>query len=280
MGSRPGAERFTAPDEPNQRRYEALRAYFVEEQSAEAVGERFGYTRSTVETLVREFRAGRLSLFASSRPGPRSQPKKDRARTLALGLRREGRSLREIERALGAEQVPLSRTAIWELASEEGLGRLEREAEAEPEPLALMAPKARRLSEEDWASGQRISSEHAGLFLLVPELVELDIRGLIAKAGYLWTTQLAALNSLLALLALKLYEERRRSHVYDVVHDRALGLFCGLNVLPKRTHLTGYSYRTTRAHNLALLEALVPRQRELGLISGESFNLDFHAIMS
>ena len=85
-----------------QRRYEALRAYFVEELSAEAVGERFGYTRATVETLVREFRAGRLSLFASSRPGPRAQPKKDRARTLALGLRREGRSLREIERALHA----------------------------------------------------------------------------------------------------------------------------------------------------------------------------------
>ena len=62
-------------------------------------------------------------------------------------------------------------------------------------------------------------------------------------AGYPSTTQLAALNSLLALLALKLYGQRRRSHVYDIVHDRALGLFCGLNVLPKRTHLTSYSYR-------------------------------------
>jgi len=187
VGSRPGAERFTAPAEPNQRRYEALRAYFVEELSAEAVGERFGYTRATVETLVRDFRSGRLSLFASSRPGPRAQPKKDRARTLALGLRREGRSLREIERALAAEGVPLSKTAIWELASEEGLGRLEREsetaAEVEPEPLALVAPKARRLLDKDWAEGLRISSEHAGLFLLLPELVELDIRALIAKAG-------------------------------------------------------------------------------------------------
>ena len=38
---------------------------------------------------------------------------------------------------------------------------------------------------------------------------------------------------MLSLLALKLYERRRRSHVYDVVHDPALGLFCGLNVLPK-----------------------------------------------
>ena len=278
MGSRPGAERFTAPVEPNQRRYEALRAYFVEELSAQEVGERFGYTRATVETLVRDFRSGRLELFASSRPGPRTQPKKDRARTLALALRREGRSLREIERALGAEGVPLSKTAIWELVSEEGLGRLE--AEPEPEPLALVAPKAKRLTDKDWAAGLRVSSEHAGLFLLVPELVELDLRALVAKAGYPSSTQLAALNSLLALLALKLYEQRRRSHVYDVVHDRALGLFCGLNVLPKRTHLTNYSYRTTRQHNLALLEGLVQRQRQLGLIQGESFNLDFHAIMS
>jgi len=282
MGSRPGAERFTEPSEPNQRRYEALRAYYVEGLSAEAVGERFGYTRATVETLVRDFRAGRLELFTSSRPGPRTQPKKDRARTLVLALRREGRSLRQIERALQAEGVPLSKTAIWELASEEGLGRLEREAEAETEaePLALQAPKAKRLTDTDWAEGMRVSSEHAGLFLLLPELVELDIRAIIAQAGYPSTTQLAALHSLLALLALKLYEERRRSHVYDVVHDRALGLFCGLNVLPKRTHLTGYSYRTTREQNLALLQALVSRQRQLGLISGESFNLDFHAIMS
>lgn len=118
MGSRPGAERFTAPAEPNQRRYEALRAYFVEELSAQEVGERFGYTRATVETLVRDFRAGHLELFVSSRPGPRTQPKKDRARTLALALRRESRSLREIERALQAEGMPLSKTAIWELVSD------------------------------------------------------------------------------------------------------------------------------------------------------------------
>jgi transposase len=118
--SRPGAERFTAPAEPNQRRYEALRAYFVEQQSAKAVAEHFGYNRSTVETLVRDWRAGRLGLFASSRPGPRRQPKTDRAHTLALALRCEGRSLREIERALRAEGVPLSRTAIWKLAEEAG----------------------------------------------------------------------------------------------------------------------------------------------------------------
>ena len=279
MGSRSGAEQFARPVEPNQRRYEALRCYFLEGAAAEDVAERFGYTRASVETLVRDYRAGRLELFCSSRPGPRSEPKKDSARKLTLALRREGRSLAEITRALKAAGTPLGRTAIWELVGEEGLGRLPVETPA-PDSRALPAPKSQRLANGDWPREGTLSSEHAGLFLLVPELLELDVPALIAAAGYPGTRQLSAVNSLLALLALKLYERRRRSHVYDVVHDTALGVFCGLTALPKRSHLSGYSYRTTRAHNQALLEALVPRQQAAGLIDGESFNLDFHAIMS
>jgi transposase len=278
VGVRAGSEAFVAPSEPNQRRYEALRAYFVEGASAEAVAQRFGYTRSSVETLVRDYRAGRLELFASSRPGPRTQPKKDRARALVVAMRSEGRTLEEIGRALEAAGAGLSRTAIWEILAEAGMGRQPTTEVAVA--AAPVAPKTRRLRDDDWARLGTLASEHAGLFLLVPELVELDLPGLAAAAGYPATSQLAAVNSLLALLALKLYERRRRSHVADVVHDHALGVFCGLTVLPKRTHLTGYSYRTTRAHNQALLGALVDRQRTAGLVGGESFNLDFHAILS
>jgi transposase len=266
--------------QPNQRRYEALRAYFVEGASAKQVAQRFGYTRATVETLVRDYRAARLELFASSRPGPHSEPKKDSARTLILTLRREGRSLAEIARALTAAGTPLGRTAIWEVVREEGLGRLPLEAVPTAGPLTIAAPKTQRLQPGDWPQAGSIASEHAGLFLLLPELLELDVPALVTAGGYPGTRQLTALNSLLAILALKLYERRRRSHVYDVVHDRALGVFCGLSVFPKRSHLSGYSYRTTRAHNQALLEALVPQQKACGLIDGESFNLDFHAIMS
>lgn len=279
MGSRPGAEQFARPVEANQRRYEALRFYFLDGAAAEDVAERFGYKRASVETLVRDYRAGRLELFASSRPGPRSEPKKDSARKLTLALRREGRSLAEITRALKVAGTPLGRTAIWEVVGEEGLGRLPVEAST-PASRALPAPKAQRLGAGDWPREGTLSSEHAGLFLLVPELLELDVPDLLSAAGYPGTRQLTAVNSLLALLALKLYERRRRSHVYDVVHDTALGVFCGLTALPKRSHLSGYSYRTTRAQNRALLAALVARQQAAGLIDGESFNLDFHAIMS
>jgi transposase len=280
LGSRPGAERFAAPSEPNQRRYEALRAYFVDGASAAAVGERFGYTAATVETLVRDWRAGRLSLFASSRPGPRRQPKKDRARSLALALRAEGRSLRQIERALAAAGTPLSKTAIAELLAHAGAAAPAAPTAPTAPVAAAAAPKTRRLRPADWPTDGKLVSEHAGLFLLVPELVALELPELLSSAGYPGSRQLSALHSLLALLALKLDQRRRRSHVTDVVHDRALGLLCGLTVLPKRSHLTGYSYRTTRAHNEALLAALVGRLRALGLGGGEHFNLDFHAIMS
>ena len=87
---------------------------------AQAVA-RFGYGGDAGAGLARAV----LGCSPSSRPGPRRQPKKDRAGTLALALasRREGRSRMEIERALLAEWVPLSRATVWELAGR-GDGRL------------------------------------------------------------------------------------------------------------------------------------------------------------
>jgi transposase len=280
MGTRPGHEYFSQPRLASQRRYEALRAYFVEGASAEEVAGRFGYRRGSVERLVHDHRAGRLpALFAASRPGPKRQPRKERARALALELRRGGRSLEGIVAALAAAGTPLSRTALWEVLREAGLARLERPAPAAPAPPGP-APKVRVLAERDWPAGGWLASEHAGLFLLLPELVALDLPALVAAAGYPGTSQLTALHSILALLSLKLSGRRRRSHVSDVVHDRSLGLFCGLSVLPKAWHLTTYSYRTERRQQEALLSALLPRLRASGLVGGESFNLDFHAIMS
>jgi hypothetical protein len=87
----PGAEYFTAPRHPNQRRYEALRAYFTEGLTVEQAGARAGYTRSSMASLLRDFRAGELVLFAPpGRPGPKTAPAKDRARARVLELRRAG----------------------------------------------------------------------------------------------------------------------------------------------------------------------------------------------
>ncbi len=65
------AEWFTSPQQVNQRRYEALRGYFVAGLSYAEAGARFGYTRWAMINLVREHRAGKLELFdPPRRPGP------------------------------------------------------------------------------------------------------------------------------------------------------------------------------------------------------------------
>jgi hypothetical protein len=88
--TRRGAEFFTAPTEPAQRRYEALRAYFVEGRPASEVAAGWGYTTGGFESVVRDFRAGDREFFVERRPGPKTAPGKDAARTRIIELRRAG----------------------------------------------------------------------------------------------------------------------------------------------------------------------------------------------
>src|SRR5437899_8105106 len=115
QGKEAGAVWFTAPEEVNQRRYEALRAFYVEGLTHAQAGARFGYTRWGMVNLVREHRAGRLQLFAPARkPGPQpgSAPAKDAARARVIALRRQGLSTYEISARLGTEGTPLNRTGV------------------------------------------------------------------------------------------------------------------------------------------------------------------------
>ena len=122
----------------------------------------------------------------------------------------------------------------------------------------------------------------AGLLLLVPDLVALDLPGLVRRAGYPGTRIVPAASWLLSLLALKLTRTRRVSHVDDLLlADPAAALFAGLTTLPKKTALTDYSYRTSHEHQRRFLAALDTNMIKGGLVTGQDaiFDLDFHAVM-
>src|SRR6266536_2807792 len=106
-----GAGWFTAPAQVNHRRYEALRAWFVDGLTYQQAADRFGYTRWAMVNLVREWRAGKLELFAPPRkpgPPPGVAPAKERVRGRVIGLRRQGLSTYEISARLaaGREHLP------------------------------------------------------------------------------------------------------------------------------------------------------------------------------
>src|SRR5664279_1487195 len=110
---RAGGEYFLEPAEAVQRRYEALRCYFVEDASAESVGARFGYSPATVHQLAAELRAGRSSFFRSSKPGPKGPRKTHTIRDRVLVLRAADRSVTEIAQALTAQGDAVSAQTVW-----------------------------------------------------------------------------------------------------------------------------------------------------------------------
>jgi transposase len=281
-----GREFFTTPGQPNQRRYEALRAYFVEQVSVAQAGERVGYTRSTMATLLREFRAGRIELFAPpGKPGPKTSPAKDRARARVIDLRRQGLSAYEISARLRAEGTPLNRTGVGQILTEEGFGRLVRD----PDPVASASPATTGRDTRLPGAGvidfgafpARADTKLAGLLLAVPDLVALDMPALVAAAGYPGTRAIPATGRLLSLLALKLTATRRVCHVDGLLCDTGSALFAGLSILPKKSALTDYSYRLAHDHQRKFLAALDATMIASGLATGEEaiFDLDFHAIM-
>jgi len=275
---RSGAEFFTNPLEPAQRRYEALRRYLVEGLSAEAAGAPFGYSRATMYQMAAELRAGRGRFFCSAKPGPKGPRQTHTLRERVLAMRAQNHSVKEIADALTAEGTPISHQSVWVICSSEGLSRLPPRARRGQGP----APRTEAVWAaplDGWPAGARWECAHAGAYLLLPAMVEAALPEVIAAGGYPATSVLSAWHSMASLVLLKLLRVNRVSHATELAADEALGLAVGLNVLPKATHLTSYSYRVRRQMNTAALTELVRRLRAGGLASGDAgFNLDFHSI--
>lgn len=116
---------FEQPASARQRQYEALRAFFLEARQ-------FGYTPAAFRMLCYDFRRGQLpDFFATTRPGPREQPKKSKVRDQVLALRKRNYSIYDISRALKDQGSPLSATAVREILAEEGFAPLPRRLDEE-----------------------------------------------------------------------------------------------------------------------------------------------------
>ncbi len=182
-----------------------------------------------------------------------------------LELRAADRSVVEIAQAVTAEGRPVSHATVWQVLKTEGLERLGARPAAARGAAPPRSPSVKAKALQTWPAGARYESDHAGLFLLLPALVELGFADAVAHAGYPATRVLSAWHSMGSLLACKLARRGRIHHVNDLVADPAVGLAVGLNVLPKTTHLSGYSHRVRREANQALLSRLAGRLVELGI---------------
>ena len=174
--------------------------------------------------------------------------------------------------------MSLNRTGIAEVIAEEGFERLWRRPEVlRGAPRREQLPRTGVIDFDTWP--ERVETKHAGLLLCMPDLVAMDLPAVVKAAGYPGTSVIPAVSSVLSLLALKLANIRRTSHVEDLATDHGAALFAGLSSLPKTTALTSYSYKLSHERRHAFLVALNTAMLRAGLIDGADFDLDFHAIM-
>ena len=272
---------FTNPDFDWQRRYEALRASFVERQPARVVADRFGFTLGYVRLLCHQFRTGKIDF---SEPVPEGRIKRRsisaEVRKKIISWREQRLSAGDITELLSEDGVEISIRTVERVLAEEGFPKLPRRTRLKIGLTVKKAEVPQRAEVISLASvnGGIWESAGAGVFLFAPFLAQFDFDAIIRDAGLPGTKCIPAMSYLLSFLALKLLGTERYAHVGDHGFDPGLGLFAGLNVLPKCTALSTYAYSLDAVHLLRLQQAFVKKASALGLYRGDVINLDFHTV--
>jgi transposase len=276
------ARLFQQPDSPAHRHYEICRAYFHESAPADDIAKRFYLHVGSVRAIVHDFARDPdvNSLFAAVTPGRRTSPKRDAVHERACSLRLQGATLADIRGALKQEGFDVSEPYLFRLLRREGLAATRcRRPTPQPGEYAKdgsVVPDIADVRGLALDSGRQFPTKVAGLFLFLPLLLDLDLPQAVRDAELPGSKQIPALQALLAILVPKLVGKRRVSHISDLCTDEGAGLFAGLNVLPKTTYATDYSYKTERIMTERLIAAVIAKT-PLG-DPPLSFNLDFHAI--
>lgn len=271
---------FLDPDNPMQKRYEALRASFVDELNADEVAKKFGCSIHTINALRRDFKSGALpSFFSPLTKGPRQRrPSTLDAKDRIIELRKQNYSIEEIEEVLLREKCDITAKTINQVLKEEGFARLFRRTHAERR-IALQQAKdpAEIASVKQFSNHGFVKTAYGGVFLFIPLIVDMQLDTIFNQLEFYGSKQIPRLNYLMSFLALKLIGKERLSHVNDLNFDYGLGTFAGLNVLPKIAAITQYSYRNP--HNLVIhfLKKWNVVLKEKGYLKGRHINLDFHS---
>jgi len=293
---------FLHPLAPRHRRYEMLRAWFVEHRPAREIAARLDVSPSTVASQIRDFKrawkAGTpMAFFLEPSPGPKAERKKPLVREHVVRLRARGYASTDIHRALALAGHEVSLSLIDQVLREEGLSGLRKRSLEERErvkaelksgkipglteaaPAAPEVPVVADARTLQLVDGRTLYSRVAGVFLFVPFLLQAGLGGLVEQARMAGTKMIPAVSYVLSLLALKLLDKERKSHITDWNFDQALGWFAGLNILPKSTAATDYAYRLVDGAPNRLLAHWVRQVYPILCPEGASaFALDFHAI--
>lgn len=273
---------FLFPVLVTHKQYEALRMYFVEHRPANEVANYFGYTYRAFTSLMATFRdklrddpTGSF-FFVEYRPGRKVSSNTNEVKSLVIEMRKKYYSVPDIKVVLDGLGYTISEKNIFNILSAEGFSRLPRRSKLVRQQLENVQIAAEKSCPLTFAP-EVFKSSNAGILMFVGLIKRYKIDAVIDKSSYPGTSIIDKTSSILSFLALKLSNRRRYSSDDTWCMDRGMGLFAGLNVLPKTAWYTSYSDRVTSDMNRRFLRQLHRVWVKAGLLEDTS-NLDFTTI--
>jgi hypothetical protein len=273
---------FSSPHSVAQKQYEALRMYFLEKKTAREVAPIFNYSYRGFTTIISAFvkklkeNASDQLFFAKPLKGRPVSDSVNNAEQLVIAMRKKNYSVDDIKSVLDSQGFQISQKTIYNILSNNGFSKLPRRLKLSKQALenpGIEAPKSIAL---DFGC-ENFKSTSAGLLCFLPYINKYGIDKLIDESLYPQTESINRLSSILSFLALKLSNVRRYTADDLWCMDRGMGLFAGLNVLPKAAWFTSYSDRVTSEMNHEFLARLHRLWISNDLLN-DTANLDFTTI--
>jgi hypothetical protein len=118
------------------------------------------------------------------------------------------------------------------------------------------------------------------LFYSLHYIVESGILDIVQECKMPDSSIIGSTQACLSMMLLKLMGLKRLSHIGSYDREPGLGVFAGLNVLPKPTYMNTYSCRCSESQMMELQSKIITilKKKYPDLYNSDYINLDFHSI--
>ena len=276
------ADYFTNPTTPRQKQYEAIRAIIIDGESVEDVAKRYGYKTATVYSILRDAKAGKVELFPIIKKGPRQKRTDTEVQKKIIEFRKMRLSTPDIQKRLAEDSIQLSSRTAERILKDAGFGKLKRGTNIELGITSQCKIIPDRSEHLDFSELEpfNIDCPAVGVFFFIPYILESGIIDIMKECELPDSSNIGSTQACLSMLLFKLIGGKRLSHIGAYDREPGLGIFAGLNILPKSTYMNTYSCRCSESMVMDLQNKIITtfKKKYPHFYCSDYINLDFHSI--
>ena len=273
---------FTNPASQRQKQYEAIRAIVIDNESVDVIAKKYGYKTNTIYSLLRDAKSGRITLFPTIRNGPGKRQTSSDIQDRIIALRKHNLSTSDIHKCLLKENKKSSVSTIERILKEAGFSKLPRRTNKElgRSVTNKVIPERAAILDFSTLEAFDVDTPCVGVFFFLPYILESNILDIVKHCQLPSSSEISADNACLSMLLLKLMGCHRLSHIGRYDQEPGLGIFAGVNILPKTTYMNTYSCLCSESQLMELQNEVISslKKQYPDFYQSDYINLDFHSI--